>query len=191
MYIWCWDQRGAWFILSNRDHSHMVSRSTLMGLPCSIHSRLCNQNIIVSTWHLWCHSDSHRHFCIVAVLHHHNGKIDLLILSKFENLVSGPLCNIFNTHTHNIISLSIMPHASKALQNLRSQAALAQSSRNLSTSQNPTQPSTPLQTPPSSVPIAPVISQIPQNILDTHSEGEREEVLKILICTYPYFHILS
>ena len=86
-----------------------------------------------------------------------------LKLIPAEILVSDSLCNIFNTYNNFIIYIAL--HSFKSLQNLKSQAALAQSSRNSSASQNPTQP---LQTPPSSAPITPAMSPIPQDISDIH-----------------------
>ena len=89
-----------------------------------------------------------------------------LKLIPAEILVSDSLCNIFDTYNNFIIYIAL--HAFKSLQNLKSQAALTQSSRNSSASQNPTQPSIPLQTPPSSAPITPAMSPIPQDISDIH-----------------------
>ena len=86
-----------------------------------------------------------------------------LKLIPAEILVSDSLCNIFDTYNNFIIYIAL--HAFKSLQNLKSQAALTQSSRNSSASQNPTQP---LQTPPSSAPITPAMSPIPQDISDIH-----------------------
>jgi hypothetical protein len=69
-----------------------------------------------------------------------------------------------------------MPRVTKSKLNLRAQAALARSSRNLSTSRNTTRPSTPSHSSGPSTHTTPAVSPSPLNTPDVVSDEENDEI---------------
>ena len=87
-----------------------------------------------------------------------------------------------------------MPRITKSKQALRAQAALAQSSKNSSTSQNVTWPSTPSQTLILSAQTTPAVSPTPPDTPDVNSDEESNEVQEISEKSYlylPNIHIFA
>ena len=74
-----------------------------------------------------------------------------------------------------------MPRIAKTKRNLQAQAALAQSSRSSSTSQNITRPSTPALSSCSIPAVSPAPPDTPDILLDAEIDGEPETFEKIYL----------